>query len=137
MKPAHVTHRMHAVGSGEAGSKARGMTGTPRISRPTGVAFARIRCAPAMGRHALPMTRRTLAMHCVGILRVHGRLARPIGVAHELPKVQSIVVRNFTPALPCLMLPDDSVKALPTGIRQQVRFLQATPAESRRGSLTL
>jgi hypothetical protein len=75
MKPAHVTHRMHAVGSAEAGSEARAMTDTPRIGHPTGVAFANIRCAPAMGRHALPMNRRTLAMCCAGILRVHGRLA--------------------------------------------------------------
>ena len=57
--------------------------------------------------------------------------------AHEPAKIEPVVVRNFTPALPGLMQRDNVVETLPSGVRQQMRFLQATPAKTSRRSFRL
>ena len=78
------------------------MTGTSCRARLRAVAFGNMRSAPRMRR----------------------RLAGPMSVAHEPAKVQAVIVRNFSPALPGLMLSDNTVETLPTSIGQQVRVLQ-------------
>jgi hypothetical protein len=60
-----------------------------------------------------------------------------VSIAHERAKVEAVIARNFTPALPVLMQRDNIVEALASGVRQQVRFLQAAPAKSSRCSLRL
>ena len=107
------------------------MTGTSCRARLRAVAFGNMRSAPAMHRRALGTTCGTpamaccaLAMHRAGILRMRRRLAGPMSVAHEPAKVQAVIVRNFSPALPGLMLSDNTVETLPTSIGQQVRVLQ-------------
>jgi hypothetical protein len=56
---------------------------------------------------------------------VRGCLTGAVRIAHESAKVESVVVRNFTPALPGLVQRDDIIEALTGSVRQQVRFLQA------------
>jgi len=68
--------------------------------------------------------RGAFAMNRLGILCLRRRLAGSVSVAHELAKVQAVIVRNFSPALPGLMLSDNTVETLPTSVRQQVRVLQ-------------
>jgi hypothetical protein len=82
------------------------MTDTPVRSHPGGVSSANIRSAPAMHR-ALATTCGVPAMACcalamnfVEVLRVRGSLTGAVRIAHESAKVESVVVRNFTPALP-------------------------------------
>jgi hypothetical protein len=77
----------------------------------------------AVNRGAFAVDRRALAMDCVGILRMHCRVARPVSVAHESAKIEPVVMRNFTPALAPLMQRDNIVKTLPSAVRQQMRFL--------------
>ena len=120
------------------------MTGTSCRTRLRAVAFGNMRSAPAMHRRALGTTCGTPAMACcalamrrAGILRMRRRLAGPVSVAHEPAKVQAVIVRNFSPALPRLVQRDDVVEALPRGVGQQVRLLYSTPAKSGRSSLGL
>jgi hypothetical protein len=123
MRSAHVPHGMHtAVEPAEP---------APSITHPGGVPPATIRSAPAMNRggiftvnsRAFTVDRRALSMDRVGIVRMHGSLIRPIGVADEPPEVQPVVVRDFTPALAPLMQRDNVVETLASGVRQQMRFL--------------
>ncbi len=100
--------------STKTGPKIRAMTDTPVRSHPGGVTSANIRRTPATGVRAPAMHRRALAttcgapavtygalaMNCVEVLRVRGCLAGAVRIAHESAKVESVVVRNFTPALP-------------------------------------
>ena len=60
-----------------------------------------------------------------------------MSVAHERPEVEPVIARNFTPALPGLVQRDNVVETLASGVRQQMRFLQAAPAETRRCSFGL
>jgi hypothetical protein len=93
------------------------MTDIPARSHPGGVTSANIRSTPAMGVRAPAMHRRALATTCgvpamaccalamnsVEVLRVRGCLTGVVRSAHEFAKVESVVVRNFTPAVPRLM----------------------------------
>ena len=116
--------------STEAGPNTRTVTDTAGTSHPSGMPPATTRGTPASNRGsiftvnsgAFAVDRRALAMDRVGILRMHGRLIRPVSVAHESAKFEPVVVRNFTPALAPLMQRDNIVKALPSGVRQQMRF---------------
>ena len=80
---------------------------------------------------------RALAMRCPRVFRMHCRGARAVSVAHERPELEPVVVRNFTPALAALMQRHNIVKTLASGIGQQMRLLQATPAKTSRCSFRL
>ena len=56
--------------------------------------------------------RAALAMHCLGVLRVHCRVARAMSIANELAEIETVVARDFTPALPGLVRCNYVVKAL-------------------------
>src|SRR4029078_10237821 len=101
----------------------RAVTDTSCRARSRAVVFGNMRAAHAM--------------HCSGVLRMHCSVARAVSVAHERPELEPIVVRNFTPALAALMQRDNILKALATSIGQQMRLLQAAPAETSRGSFGL
>jgi hypothetical protein len=137
--------------STKTGPKTRAVTDTPARSHPGGVTSANIRSTPAAGVRAPAVHRRALATTCgapamaccalamnrVEVLRVRGCLTGAVRIAHESAKVESVVVRNFTPALPRLMQRDNVVEILASGVRQQMRFLQAAPAETSRCSFGL
>ena len=96
--------------STKTGPQTRAVTDTPARSHPGGVTSANIRSTPAMGVRAPAMHRRALATTCgapamnfVEVLRVSGSLTGAVRSAHESAKVESIVVRNFAPAVPRLM----------------------------------
>jgi hypothetical protein len=103
--------------STKTGPKTRAMTDTPARSHPGGVTSANIRRTPATGVRAPAMHRRArgttcgvpamaccaLAMNSVEVLRVRGCVTGAVRSAHEFTKVESVVVRNFTPAVPRLM----------------------------------
>ena len=109
-----------------------------------GVTSANMSCAPAMHRRALAtncgipaMACCALAMNCVEVLRVRRCSTGTVRSADEPAKVEPVVVRNFTPALPGLMERDDIIEALTGSVRQKVRFLQAAPAKTSRCSFGL
>ena len=103
--------------STKTGPETRAVTDTPARSHPGAVTSANIRSTPAMDVRAPAMHRRALAttcgvpamaccalaMNCVEVLRVRGCLTGAVRIAHEFAKVQSVVVRNFTPTFPRLM----------------------------------
>jgi hypothetical protein len=64
-------------------------------------------CRARFSAVAFSNMRPALAMHCWRVLRVHSRVARAVSVAHERPKLEPVVVRNFTPALASLMQRDN------------------------------
>jgi hypothetical protein len=69
------------------------------------------------------------AAHCSRVLRVHCRVARAVSIAYELPEVEPIIVRYFSPALPTLVQRHNIVETLPSGVCKKMRFLQAAPAK--------
>jgi hypothetical protein len=64
-------------------------------------------------------------------------LIRTVCVAHESAKVEPVIVRNFTPALPGSVQRNHVMKTLTSGVREQMRFLQAAPAKTGRCSFRL
>src|SRR5437773_12190948 len=122
--------------SGEAGYRARAVTDASCITRPGGMAPADIcgasatHCRSTLATNrssalatnrssALAMDRRgALAMNCPSALRMHRCLARPVSVAYEPAEVEPVIARNFTPALPALMLRNNVVEALASGVGQ-------------------
>jgi len=66
--------------------------------------------APATG------CRGVLAMNRLSVLHMHRCLARPVSVAHEPTEIQPVIMRNFAPAFPSLMLRDNIMEALACGI---------------------
>src|SRR5215472_14978998 len=118
------------------------MTDTTAGGHPGGVTSANIRRTPATDSRALATRRGALATNCgvpataccalamnrVEVLRVGSCLTGAVRIAHEPAEVEPVIMRNFTPALPPLMQRDNIVKTLASGVRQQVRFLQAAPA---------
>ena len=72
------------------------------------VAFGSVRPAPAMC--------------CLHVFRMRRRVARTVSVAYERPEFETVVVRNFTPALPGLMQRDNVVETLTSRVRQKMRF---------------
>jgi hypothetical protein len=104
--------------SAESGSKARTVTSCG--TGPGRMVPASIRDASATERRStLAMySRGVLTVNRVSVLRVHRRLARPVSVAHEPAEVEPVIVRNFTPALPALMLRNNVVEALTSCVRQ-------------------
>jgi hypothetical protein len=78
------------------------VTATPSRTRLRAVAFGNMRP--------------TLAVHCSRLLRMHRRVARAVSAAHECPKLEPVVVRDFTPALAALMQRDNIVKTLACGV---------------------
>ena len=120
-----------------------------------GAVLAVHRAALAMHRAALPVDRGALAMNGA-VLAVHGAAlavhraalpvdllsmlrgpARPVGGADNLAKVESVVVRNLTPAFASFELPCDRVEALARCVSEQVCIFQASVAEARRRLLGL
>lgn len=78
-----------------------------------------------------------LTVCCLHVLRMRRRVARTVSVAYERPELEAVVVRNFTPALPGLMQRDNVVETLASSVRQKMRFFQAAPAQTSRGSFRL
>ena len=70
----------------------------------------------AMATGVLAVDAAAFAMDGLSILSVQRCLARPMRVAHDPAKIQSIVVRNFTPALAALVQRDNIVKTLASGV---------------------
>ena len=88
MRSAHVTHRMYATRSAEAGPKARSATDIPRRIHLRHVASANVRCALSMIRGgALAMDRRALAMSRAEVLRMRCCLGRAVRIAHNLAEI--------------------------------------------------
>ena len=56
--------------------------------------------------------RPALAMRCRCVLRMHCGVARAVSAAYQLPEVEAVIARNFTPALSGLVRGDDVVKTL-------------------------
>ncbi len=114
---AHTTHAMES----SARPNIRAVTDT----RPAGVAPAHVSGALAMDA--------VFAMNgfSVGVRTMRCRVAGPTGAAHDFAKVQSVVMRNFSPAFATLELTYYSVEALPRRVSQQVGFLQSAPAKPR------
>src|SRR5260370_22516699 len=85
---------------------------------------------------AISKTSRTLAMHRAALamdaLAMQRGVARPVRGAHELAELETIVVRNFTPAFTSFELPYDCVEALARCVGEQVCLFQASVAEPRR-----
>src|SRR5882724_2919423 len=139
-----MPHGTHPMRSTKTGSKTRAVPEAPARSHPGGVTSAEISGAPATHRRALAtncgvpaMACCALSMNCVYVLRVRGCLTGAVSIAHECPEVKPVVVRNFTPALPGLVQRNNVVKPLASGVRQQMRFLQAAPAKTSRCSFCL
>ena len=80
-------------------------------------------CRARLRAVAVGNMRPALAMHCSRALRMRRRVARAVSVAHQRPKLEPVVVRNFTPALAGLMQRDNVVKTLAGGVGQQMRLL--------------
>lgn len=113
----NMTHGTHPMRSTKTGPKTRAVTDTLARSHPGGVTSANIRSTPATGVRAPAVHRRAVAANCgvpamaccalamnrAEVLRVRGCLTGAVRSAHEPAKVESVVVRNFTPALPRLM----------------------------------
>jgi len=127
---AHTAHPMHALGTRMDRSKARAMIDTSCRTHSTAVATADI-------SSAFPMNAAAFAVDGPRVLRMRGRLSGAVRIADEPAKVQTVIVRNFSPALARLVQRDDIVEALSSGVRQQVRFLQSTPTQSGRRPLRL
>ena len=72
------------------------------------------------------------AMDSLSILRVCRCMTRPVGIAHEPAKVEPVIVRNLAPAFASLVQSNNVVETLSSGVSQQMRILQFTPAEPRR-----
>src|SRR5262249_20664708 len=89
-----------------------------------GTLAMRSRCALAMNGGG------ALAMNTLSVLSMHGCLPLPLSVAREPAEFYPVILRNFTPPLPALMQRDNIVEALASCVRQQMRFLQAAPAEA-------
>ena len=113
-----MTHGTHPMRFTKAGPETRAMSDTPARCHPGRVTSANIRRTSTMGVRAPAMHRRralattcgvpamaccALAMNSVEVLRVRGCMTGAVRIAHESPKVESVVVRNFTPAVPRLM----------------------------------
>ena len=71
-----------------------------------------------------------LAVDGLSVLGMRGCMGGAVRIADEPAEILAVIVCDFSPALARLMQRDDVVEALPSGIRQQVRFLQSTPPES-------
>jgi hypothetical protein len=125
-----VTHAMCATEPRTGRSKARIVTDTLSRSHFTTVATAYISSAS-------PMNTAVLAMNSLSVACMRCGRARTVRVAHKPAKVETVIVRNFSPALPRLVQCDDVVEVLPSGVSQQVRLLYSTPAKSGRSSLGL
>ncbi len=69
-------------------------------------------CRARFGAVAFGNMRPALAVRCSRVLRMHRRIARAVSAAHERPEVEPVIARNFTPALPGLMLRDNVVETL-------------------------
>ena len=80
------------------------------------VPFANMRSAPAA--------------RCSRILRVRCRVTGAVSSAHQIAKVEPIIVRYFSPALSALVQRDYIVETLSRGVCQQMRFFQTAPPKS-------
>jgi hypothetical protein len=117
---AHTAHSTHPMESRMGRSKARSVTDSSCCSHSIAVATAHVSSAS-------PMNTVALAVDSLRVLRMRGRHAGTVRVAHDFAKVQPVIVRNFSPALPRLVQCDNVVEALPSGISQQVRLFYSTP----------
>jgi hypothetical protein len=125
-----VTHTMCAMEPRTGRSKARTVTDT--LSRSSFITVA-----TAYVSSASPMNTAVLAMSSLSVPCMRCGRARTVRVAHKPAKVETVVVRNFSPALPRLVQRDDVLEVLPGGVSQQVRLLYSTPAKPSRSSLGL
>ncbi len=100
------------------------------------LAISKTSGALAMHGGALAMHGGALAMHgaalAMAALTMQRGVARPVRGAHELAELETIVVRNFTPAFTSFELPYDCVEALARCVGEQVCLFQASVAEPRR-----
>src|SRR5260370_30940371 len=103
------------------------------------MAVNHIACTPSAtltGDHlAISKTSRTLAMHGAALamhaLSMRRGVARPVRGAHELAELETVVVRNFTPAFASFELPYNCVEALARCLGEQVCIFQTSVAEPR------
>ena len=82
------------------------------------VALAKARGTLAVGAAAFATSAQRMS-----VLGMQGGLVRPVGVAHEPAKVESVVAGNFAPAFPSLVHRYDVVEALARCISEQVCIL--------------
>ena len=78
-----------------------------------------------------------LATNCSRVFCMHRRVARAVSVAHEFPEVKPVIVSYLTPALRGSAQRDNVIETPATGVREQMRFLQAAPAQPSRCSFRL
>ena len=107
---AHTARSAHAVNPSMSRSEAQAVTDASCSSHSTTVATSQI-------TPALPMNAAVLAMCGLRILRMRRCLGGAVRVTHQSAKIQTVIVRNFSPALPRLVNCDDAVEALPGSVR--------------------
>src|SRR6266498_3920372 len=100
----HTAHSMRAMEPRMGRSKARAVTDTSCRRHFSAVATADVSSAPPM--------------NTLSILRMRRGHARAVCVAHELAKIQTVIVRNLAPAIACSELRNDTVEALASGVSQ-------------------
>ena len=119
----HTAHSTHAVEPCMSRSEARAVTDTSCRRHSITVASAHV-------RSAFPMNAVVLAVDSLRVLRMRGCPARAVRVAYKLAETLTVIVRNFSPALPALMLRNKVLETVASGVRQQMSLLQATPAKA-------
>jgi hypothetical protein len=107
----HAAHSMRAMEPRMGRSKARTVTDTSFRRHFSAVATADV-------SSAFPMNTAALAMNSLSILRMRRGHARAVCVAHELAKIQTVIVCNLAPAIACSELRNDTVEALASGVSQ-------------------
>lgn len=100
---ADVAHRVNSMRLAESGPEARCVMRAVHTAR-TCVASANISGVSAV--------------HCLGVLRMHCRLTRPVRIAHDPAEVQAVIVCDLPPTFVPLELPHDRVETL-TGCGSQ------------------
>ena len=118
---AHTAHSTHPMESRMGRSKARSVTDSSCCSHSIAVATAHVSSAS-------PMNTVALAVDSLRVLRMRGRHAGTVRVAHDFAKVQPVIVRNFSPAFATLMLRYDVIEASARCVCEQMGLLQPTPA---------
>jgi len=100
-----VSRATHAMETSPARESERA---TPHGTRMASAKSSIVHAMSILGMSAFAMNAAftmgaAFAMDSLSILRVQCCLARPVSIAHDPAKVQSVIVRNFAPALASLV----------------------------------
>jgi hypothetical protein len=105
-----MAHPMHAVESRIGRSKSGAVIDSLCPRHPVIVTTAHM-------SSAFPMNAAVFVVNGPRVPRMRSCLGGTVRIAHELAKIQAVIVRNFSPALAQPVQRDDIVETLPSRVR--------------------